>query len=94
MTEIRDRTFAEGETVDMDGNSFVNCAFIGATLRYQGDEHPSFDACRFDQVGWYFTGAALRTIQLLQGINSGDKSGSQMITDLFRPGNFIGDVEE
>ena len=89
MTEIRDRTYGEGELVDTDGNSFIGCTFNSSSLRYAGGELPVFEDCSFDNMGWYFTDAALRTIQLLQSLNN---SGAEaMIADLFKPGNYIGD---
>jgi hypothetical protein len=90
MTEFRDRIFSAGETVDTDGNSFLGCTFNGATLRYGGGPHPTFEECRFDAMSWYFTDAALRTIQLLQSLSSSDIANA-MVTELFKPGNYIGE---
>jgi hypothetical protein len=91
MTEVRGRTFT-GETVDVDDTDFVDCTFESATLRYSGGEHPQFENCTVIEAGWYFTGPALRTIQLLQQINNtGGEGGSAFVADLFRPGNLIGE---
>ncbi len=90
MTEIRDRNFSAGETVDTDGNSYIGCTFNGATLRYGGGEHPTFEDCKFDAMSWYFTDAALRTIQLLQSLSSSGTADA-MVTELFKPGNYIGE---
>jgi hypothetical protein len=49
-----------------------------------------FENCASTDVNWYFTHAALRTIQLLQDIASAD-AGRAMVTDMFRPGHFIGE---
>jgi hypothetical protein len=92
MAEVRDRNFNPGETVETDETTFIGCNFDSTTLKYSGGQLPSFDQCGFRDVGWYFSDAALRTIQLLQQINnSGGGSGSEMIADLFKPGNLIGD---
>jgi len=90
MSEVRDRTYTDSERVDVDGVAFVDCTFESAQLCYAGGEHPTFQTCTFGDMGWYFTGAALRTIQLLQAQNV--EGGAQaMIDDMFKPGNYIGD---
>ena len=89
MTEIRGRTFGPGDTVDVDGVSFADCRFEGATLRYAGGDHPSFDNCEARDVNWYFADGALRTVQLLQQVNN--NGGGGLISDLFRPGHYIGE---
>lgn len=88
MTEFRDRNFSAGEAVETDGNRFIKCRFEGAQLRYGGGTHPYFEDCAFEESGWYFTDAALRTIQFLQGIN-GSPGGTEFIADIFKPGNYI-----
>jgi len=90
MTEIRDRTFTKDEIVDTDGNTFIGCTFESASLRYAGGEHPLFEECRFENMGWYFTDSALRTIQLLQSLNNSGIA-DQLVGDLFKPGNYISD---
>jgi hypothetical protein len=90
MTEIRDRTFSADEIVDADGNSFIGCTFEGTTLRYAGGPHPTFEACRFNDLGWLFRDSALRTIQLLQSLSSSG-TADEMVADLFKPGNYIGE---
>ncbi len=88
MEEIVGRTFAGGEVVETDGNTFRDCAFESASLRYGGGSHPTFVDCTFGDIGWYFTDGALRTIQLLQQLG-GSPDGSKFIADLFKPGNYI-----
>ena len=90
MAEISDRTFTNGETVEADGNEFVRCNFEAVHLPYSGGEHPVFRDCDFGDMGWYFTGAALRTIQLLQQMGAAE-NGRTFIEDLFRPGHYIGE---
>lgn len=93
MTEIRERTYNQDEKVDVDGVTFIDCTFNGATFRYAGGEHPSFENCTFNGMNWYFTGEALRTIQLLQQINNTGAAGS-MIEELFKPGAYIGEAAD
>ena len=84
--EIRDQSFRE--PIDVDGNHFINCHFDTTQLRYGGGMLPNFENCLFHNVGWYFHGPALRTIQLLQMQNY-EGQGQAFIDDLFRPGNVI-----
>lgn len=88
MNEVRDRTYSDNLPVDVDGVRFVNCTFTAASLRYSGGEHPSFEECTFGDIGWFFTGAALRTIQLLQAQNA-EGAGAEMIANIFKPGNYL-----
>jgi hypothetical protein len=88
MEEVRGRTFTDGEQVQTDGRSFIDCAFDSASLRYGGGALPTFEGCSFGQTGWYFEDAALRTIQLLQAFGA-QENGRAFVDDLFRPGNFI-----
>ena len=90
MAEIRKQTFTAGATVETDGNTFIDCKFDSASLQYSGGPHPFFQNCESGDIGWYFAGPALRTIQLLQQINSSE-AGAKLIADLFRPGNYIGE---
>jgi hypothetical protein len=90
MSEVRDRTFTGNETVEVDGTSFFNCRFESASFRFAGGELPQFHDCVFVDVGWYFTGPALRTIQLLQTQNL-EGGAAAMLADLFKPGNVIGE---
>ncbi|HYD12622.1 MAG TPA: hypothetical protein VEC11_07225 [Allosphingosinicella sp.] len=84
--EIYDRVYRE--PVDVDGNHFINCRFETTQLRYGGGQLPRFENCHFENIGWYFHDAALRTIQLLQFQNQ-EGGAQQMLDDLFRPGNIL-----
>jgi hypothetical protein len=88
MAEFRDRTFTGGEQVETDENRFVNCTFESASLRFAGGTLPQFENCTFGEIGWHFTGPALRTIQILQALNDAPP-GAVFIADLFAPGKFI-----
>lgn len=89
MADVRGRTFGRDEPVETDGTTFVDCIFEGSQLRYNGGPHPSFQACDFRQISWLFGDAALRTIQLLQALN-GQEGSREMVTEMFKPGAFIG----
>jgi hypothetical protein len=86
MIEVHDQTLSE--PVEVDDTHFLNCHFESVQLRYAGGIQPRFENCTFNEVGWYFTGAALRTIQLLQ-VQNQDGHAQAMIDDLFRPGNIL-----
>ena len=90
MAEIRNQTFTDKADVETDGNVYFDCNFESALLHYGGGEHPVFHNCTTGEVGWYFKGAALRTIQLLQHMNSSE-GGNMFIAELFKPGNLIGE---
>ena len=90
MAEVRSQTFTDQAAVETDGAVFVDCNFQSAVLHYGGGEHPTFQNCTIGEVGWYFTGAALRTVQLLQQMNTSE-GGNKFIAELFAPGNYIGE---
>lgn len=88
--EIKGRTFANGEQIDVDGKRFTDCRFDKATLRYSGGPHPLFTDCNFSGAAWLFAGAALRSIQLLQQINAAP-GGPDFIAGLFAEGKIFAD---
>ena len=86
MIEVHDQNITA--PVEVDDTHFLNCHFEKAQLRYAGGPQPQFENCTFDEVGWYFHGAALRTIQLLQ-VQNKDGYAQEMIDSLFRSGNIL-----
>jgi hypothetical protein len=90
LTDIASRTFAAGEEVETDGNSFADCAFNEAILVYRGGDHPKFERSTFHSCGWRFAGAALKTVQFLQQINA-SPGGQDFLADLFQPGGYLQD---
>lgn len=52
MVEVKDQTL--NGRVELDGNSYVNIVFDGATLFYQGGIAPTFQNCTFKE-GCSFT---------------------------------------
>ena len=88
MEEVRDRTFTGGEKVPTDDRKFIGCNFESGSLCYSGGVHPVFERCSFGEVGWYFEGDALRTIQFLQMIRNSEGGGG-FIEDMFLPGKFF-----
>ncbi|HEX5237504.1 MAG TPA: hypothetical protein VFW39_03460 [Sphingomicrobium sp.] len=93
MEQVTGRTFDQGEAVETDEKTFVECTFGPATLVYRGGEHPLFDRCAFGtDVSWTFLGPALKTIQFLQRI-ANDQGGEHFIADMFQKGKFFADEE-
>jgi hypothetical protein len=90
MVEIKGRIYAGGEQVEVDGNILTDCRFENASLRYAGGPHPTFNDCNFSGAGWHFTGAALRTIQLLQQLNN-SPGGPAFIADIFAKDKYFAD---
>ena len=91
MSEVRDQTIPAAAPIDVDGMRFVNCTFEpGIQFRYAGGALPYFEACTITDVGWMFTGAALRTIQLLQAQNATGQAQA-FLAEMFRPGALLGE---
>ena len=88
MPEVQDRVFGSGDSVHVDGATFVRCTFDNASLIYSGGRHPDFQDCTLENVGWQFEGEALRTIQMLQALGS-SPNGKFFIEDLFEPGKVL-----
>ena len=91
MSEMRDQMIPAANPIDIDGMRYVNCTFEpGVQLRYAGGDLPYFENCSITAMGWLFTGAALRTIQLLQAQNAQGQAEA-MLAELFRPGALLGE---
>lgn len=62
--EVRDRAF-RGETIKVDGNTYVDCIFEHTILEYGGGE-ALFDGCKFTGgTNWRLTGDLERGLALL-----------------------------
>lgn len=74
MTEHVAKIF-EDRTLQIDGQTFVDCEFNRARLMYAGGSEPVFNGCTLRDVTWEFTGAALRTMQVLHFMNEVGPAG-------------------
>jgi hypothetical protein len=87
-----DREFI-GQTVNLDGNRFVNCRFQDCQLVFYAYEPVSFDRCVFDECDWVFEGAADIMLSFLTALYHGlGKSGQdlvELIFDSVRNGSFV-----
>jgi hypothetical protein len=54
------------QTVELDGETFSDCAFAACRLVYSGGELPQFEDCRFDNCDWKFEAAASETLSYLK----------------------------
>jgi hypothetical protein len=67
LQKIENREFGPGETVELDGKSFLNCAFRGCKVVYGGRQTlwkgVSWQDCEFT-----FVGSANCTVQVLQAV--------------------------
>ena len=56
-----------GESVELDGNHFINCTFSNCILEYRGGP-VAFDRTQMDGCRHVFFGRARRTLHYLQGV--------------------------
>ena len=54
------------QTVELDGETFADCAFAGCRMVYAGGVPPKFESCRFDDCDWRFEDAAADTLSYLK----------------------------
>jgi hypothetical protein len=66
--------------VRLDNTSFTRCRFQNAVLVYAGGTPPQIRDCSFENAAFEFTGAAGRTLALLQAL-SAQSSG---LRDVFK----------
>lgn len=52
-------------SIELDGNDFIRCSFVHATLIYRGGALPRLTDCSFDPAQIEFQDAAANTIRLL-----------------------------
>lgn len=78
-----DKTF-EGEEIRLDGNEYVNCAFVSCHFHYGGADAVAFSNCRFDQCQWAFVDSASNTLRFMAGLYHGlGQGGRELIEQLF-----------
>lgn len=81
MARHENQTF-ENTTVELDGNTFVKCAFKNVTLTYSGGEPPYLDGCKFDDFTFDFRGAASNTAIFMRALSEAP-GGDQVIRKNF-----------
>jgi hypothetical protein len=67
LEKVENRRFGPGERIELNGKSFINCAFDGCEVVYGGEgtfwEDATWRNCRFTLVG-----SASYTVQVLKAI--------------------------
>lgn len=58
------------ETVDIDGNEYVECSFLHCKIQFGGTALPTLVSCSFDGCTWKLVGAAALTAEFLRGIHN------------------------
>ena len=71
------------EVVDLDGSEFVDCAFVGTTLRYSGGEPPVIVGCSFQQARFVWDGPAARTVGFLQAMSKPESGLRSVVQETF-----------
>jgi hypothetical protein len=67
LEHVRDKVFLN-ERVEVDGKRFTNCTFNGCELIYAGGDVEFGPRCRVENCRPQFTGAARRTVLLLDSL--------------------------
>ena len=70
MADFKNQTFTD-QTIDLDGNGYSACTFVGCTLRFSGGGGVQRDGCRFERCNLALDGAAANTIGYLTSIHAG-----------------------
>jgi hypothetical protein len=82
---FRDRTFTDGEVVDLDGNRFEGCTFGDCAVRYSAAGGVFFDRCTFgENTKWVVNGAAMETIKFLTVMYQIGPGGKDLVETTFQ----------
>lgn len=68
---IESRTFAEGESISVDGKCFIKCNFVECTILFGGTEF-EFDDCGFDHPKIQLVGCAQQTAKFIRFVRGFD----------------------
>jgi hypothetical protein len=75
-TMLYEHKVFEDESIELDGNSYRDCKFIGCRLVFFGTAGVDFDDCLFRECNWTFQGYAAITLGLLAAFYRGARPGS------------------
>ena len=73
-----------GETVELDGHTFVGCTFRRCVMVFSGTTEMSLTGCRFEDVEWEFGGPAARVLSFLHAIYQNGRDGEEFVRAIFR----------
>jgi hypothetical protein len=83
MSKIANQFF-QGQTIQLDGNSYENCDFDGCTMIYRGHATVGLINTRMYGCQWKFEDCAHRTVQTLSDLYRGlGADGHTLIEALF-----------
>lgn len=75
----------KGETVELDGNHFVNCHFFDCKLVFHAYNPVSFDRCVFNECDWTFEGPAENMLDFLKALYHGlGPNGHSLVEVIFK----------
>jgi len=79
MAKFSNQLFGPDEEVQLDGNEFINCEFIGARIVYGGGAVPVVKGCDFERARFNWVGAAENTFRFLAEL--GASQGGDVLID-------------
>jgi hypothetical protein len=83
MATFRNSVF-KGQTVDLDGNTYVECVFTNCVIRFSGGGPVSLVGCTFSECKFALDGAAAHTLRYLRAIYHGlGEWGKESVEKLF-----------
>lgn len=88
MAHYQGKRFAD-QTVELNGDTFVDCTFERCHLRYIGHSEFSLRGCTFIDPVWVWEGAVLNTIRMLAAMYRLGEEGrrnAEKIIDRIRAG--------
>ncbi len=68
--EYENKTFNQGETIELGDKDFINCTFDNCTLVFRGGDLPTFKGCQVSKrLKWAFAESAFNTLVFFSALN-------------------------
>jgi hypothetical protein len=86
-----------GQQITLDGQTFIDCRFVGCTLVLLGSDRVSVEGCTFESCRWAVAGFAGNTIETLRELSNIEGVAEVIrhtFADVFDPGAGDGEDEE
>lgn len=74
----------DNETITLDDNEYIDCTFRNCKFQYNGGEF-NIERIHFDSIEFTVSGAAARTVRLLQSLWAGE-TGRRAVLGLLEGG--------
>lgn len=88
----------KNQTIQVDGQQFVECVFEKCTLEFAGEALPYFERCTLVDARWSFVGAAGITIGFLQMVRNtfgeGGKDFVEIVFEFIRDNDLVPGMPE